>query len=414
MKESKLLSSRAVFLLGINSIIGSGIFLLSGKIYQSAGVWSLLSILLAGLSILVISLSYANMSKIYPENGGAFVYAKENFGRFAGFIVGVLTWLLGVVTISTETSALLTAVKMLFPGLQTTWIGIAIILIFGLVSYFGPSIGALLDNMTSGLKLLIITVFIVSCVWLMKGSHFSLSAVSGAKLPYMGILSAYGTAFYFFTGFSFLPVNAEKMANPKKTLPKMMVAVVLTVIVIYLAVQAITIGVLGKQLPDTAVPAATVFSHVVGNIGIPIIVTAICISILGVIVAVSFNTPTILASLAESHEDVPSAVAKKNRFGTPGLSVLLTAAGAVALFLSGSYAFLAGLTVFMSFVQYLSTGLANIKEKFLWIGIGTIIFSLVLLVSFTGETLIFGFAILAILAVIYLLSARLAKHSSGS
>ncbi|MCL2681799.1 MAG: amino acid permease, partial [Streptococcaceae bacterium] len=66
MKNEKLLSPFAVFLLGINSIIGSGIFLLSGKIYKDSGVWSLLAILLAGLSILVIAYSYANMSSVYP------------------------------------------------------------------------------------------------------------------------------------------------------------------------------------------------------------------------------------------------------------------------------------------------------------------------------------------------------------
>lgn len=71
MKDKKLLSPAAVYLLGINSIIGSGIFLLAGKIYQDAGNWSLLAILFAGLSIFVIAFSYSNMSKIYPENGGA-------------------------------------------------------------------------------------------------------------------------------------------------------------------------------------------------------------------------------------------------------------------------------------------------------------------------------------------------------
>ena len=44
MKENKLLSPAAIFLLGVNSIIGSGIFLLSGKIYEDAGIWSLLEI----------------------------------------------------------------------------------------------------------------------------------------------------------------------------------------------------------------------------------------------------------------------------------------------------------------------------------------------------------------------------------
>lgn len=405
MKENKLLSPAAIFLLGVNSIIGSGIFLLSGKIYEDAGIWSLLAILCAGLSIFVIAFAYANMSKIYSKNGGAFVYAKETFGRFPGFIVGMVTWLLGTVTLATEVSALLTAMKMILPNLNSRLIGIIIILALGIISYFGSSIIAGLDNLTSFVKIVLVLVFIFTCLWLVRGLNFSspnlLTASSANIGSFNGFLSAYGTVFFFFTGFSFLPVNAEKMKNPAKNLPKMMSLVMLTCLAVYLIIQTITIGALGPELTKTLVPAATAFSKIVGSIGIPLFVVGICFSIFGVIVATTFNTPTILASLAQAHEDVPMFVSKNNRFGTPTWAIILTTVCGIALFLSGNYVFLSGLTVFMSFVQYLSTGLANIKKKFLLIGIGSVLFSLVLLTSFTLSVLILGLGILILLVMIY-------------
>ena len=405
MKENKLLSPAAIFLLGVNSIIGSGIFLLSGKIYEDAGIWSLLAILCAGLSIFVIAFAYANMSKIYSKNGGAFVYAKETFGRFPGFIVGMVTWLLGTVTLATEVSALLTAMKMILPNLNSRLIGIIIILALGIISYFGSSIIAGLDNLTSFVKIVLVLVFIFTCLWLVRGLNFSspnLLTASSANLGgFKGFLSAYVTVFFFFTGFSFLPVNAEKMKNPAKNLPKMMSLVMLTCLAVYLIIQTITIGALGPELTKTLVPAATAFSKIVGSIGIPLFVVGICFSIFGVIVATTFNTPTILASLAQAHEDVPMFVSKNNRFGTPTWAIILTTVCGIALFLSGNYVFLSGLTVFMSFVQYLSTGLANIKKKFLLIGIGSVLFSLVLLTSFTLSVLILGLGILILLVMIY-------------
>lgn len=405
MKENKLLSPAAIFLLGVNSIIGSGIFLLSGKIYEDAGIWSLLAILFAGLSIFVIAFAYANMSKIYSKNGGAFVYVKETFGRFPGFIVGMVTWLLGTVTLATEVSALLTALKMILPNLNSRLIGLIIILALGLISYFGSSIIAGLDNLTSFVKIVLVLVFVFTCLWLVRGVNFSTTSLltsSSANLGgFKGFLSAYGTVFFFFTGFSFLPVNAEKMKNPAKNLPKMMSLVMLTCLAVYLIIQAITIGALGPELTKTLVPAATAFSRVVGAIGIPLFVIGICFSIFGVIVATTFNTPTILASLAQAHEDVPTFVAKNNRFGTPSWAIILTTLCAMGLFLSGNYVFLSGLTVFMSFVQYLSTGLANIKKKFLWIGIGSVLFSLVLLTSFTLSVLLLGLGIIILLVIIY-------------
>lgn len=405
MKKPALLSPVAIYLLGINSIIGSGIFLLSGKIYQEAGLMSLGAILLAGLSVSVIAFSYANMSKIYSKNGGAFVYVKETFGRFPGFVVGMVTWILGTVTLATEVSALLTALKMILPHFNGLLFGLGLILLLGLLSYFGSALIAGLDNLTSFVKIALVMIFIFSCIWIVKGSHFSaenlLTASSVKNSGLHGFLSAYGTVFFFFTGFSFLPVNAEKMKNPAKNLPKMLTLVMLTCLSVYLIIQAITIGVLGPSLVNTVVPAATVFSKIVGMIGIPLFVVGICLSILGVIVATTFNTPTILASLAQAHEDVPMFVAKTNRFGTPTWAIILSTLAAMALFLTGNYVFLSGLTVFMSFVQYLSTGLANLKKKFIWVGLGSSLFSLVLLTSFTLSVLVLGSGILLALVLIY-------------
>lgn len=405
MKKPALLSPVAIYLLGINSIIGSGIFLLSGKIYQEAGLMSLGAILLAGLSVSVIAFAYANMSKIYSKNGGAFVYVKETFGRFPGFVVGMVTWILGTVTLATEVSALLTALKMILPHFNGLLFGLGLILLLGLLSYFGSALIAGLDNLTSFVKIALVMIFIFSCVWIVKGSHFSaenlLTASSVKNSGLHGFLSAYGTVFFFFTGFSFLPVNAEKMKNPAKNLPKMLTLVMLTCLSVYLIIQAITIGVLGPSLVNTVVPAATAFSKIVGMIGIPLFVVGICLSILGVIVATTFNTPTILASLAQAHEDVPMFVAKTNRFGTPTWAIILSTLAALALFLTGNYVFLSGLTVFMSFVQYLSTGLANLKKKFIWVGLGSSLFSLVLLTSFTLSVLVLGSGILLALVLIY-------------
>lgn len=405
MKKPALLSPVAIYLLGINSIIGSGIFLLSGKIYQEAGLMSLGAILLAGLSVSVIAFAYANMSKIYSKNGGAFVYVKETFGRFPGFVVGMVTWILGTVTLATEVSALLTALKMILPHFNGLLFGLGLILLLGLLSYFGSALIAGLDNLTSFVKIALVMIFIFSCVWIVKGSHFSaenlLTASSVKNSGLHGFLSAYGTVFFFFTGFSFLPVNAEKMKNPAKNLPKMLTLVMLTCLSVYLIIQAITIGVLGPSLVNTVVPAATAFSKIVGMIGIPLFVVGICLSILGVIVATTFNTPTILASLAQAHEDVPMFVAKTNRFGTPTWAIILSTLAAMALFLTGNYVFLSGLTVFMSFVQYLSTGLANLKKKFIWVGLGSSLFSLVLLTSFTLSVLVLGSGILLALVLIY-------------
>ncbi len=105
-------------------------------------------------------------------------------------------------------------------NLNSRLIGIIIILALGIISYFGSSIIAGLDNLTSVVKIVLVLVFIFTCLWLVRGLNFSspnvLTASSANLGGFKGFLSAYGTVFFFFTGFSFLPVNAEKMKIQQK------------------------------------------------------------------------------------------------------------------------------------------------------------------------------------------------------
>lgn len=68
---NKTLSFASVILLGINGIIGSGIFLLPGTLYQEAGLGSVSAIVLAGLSTTLIALSYAMLASKIDDDGGA-------------------------------------------------------------------------------------------------------------------------------------------------------------------------------------------------------------------------------------------------------------------------------------------------------------------------------------------------------
>lgn len=79
---NKTLSFTSVILLGINGIIGSGIFLLPGTLYQEAGLGSVSAIVLAGLSTTLIALSYAMLASKIDDDGGCVGLFKSRFWRF--------------------------------------------------------------------------------------------------------------------------------------------------------------------------------------------------------------------------------------------------------------------------------------------------------------------------------------------
>nr|WP_282802321.1 APC family permease [Secundilactobacillus kimchicus] len=361
-KTKAALSFNSVLLLGINGIIGSGIFLLPGTLFKAAGWASLATIGLAGLATLVIAMNYAAMASKIDEDGGAWVYANQAFGPHAGFQIGWFSWFLGVITISTETAAFLTTLSGFWPAAQhrSVYVGIALLILGGitLLNFFGPGTMKVIDNLSSTVKVGLILLFIV-------GGGIYLGLHSGHPVTTGGAghhpINAFTTAFYMFTGFSFLPIAAKQMKNAEKTLPRALVVVMIVVTLLYMLTQFLTIMLLGSTVMIEKLPVAAAFMHVLGSAGRGLILAGMLVSTLGVAIAVSFDTPVELASLATEKKLLPREFGRQNRFGAPIIALLSTMGLAILLVLSGSYLFLVNLIVLSSFVQYIATALSLLK-----------------------------------------------------
>ncbi len=77
-------------LLVIGSMIGSGIFIVSADIAKEVGSagWLVVVWLISGFITLTAALSYGELSGMYPKAGGQYVYLREAFGKFYGFLYG--------------------------------------------------------------------------------------------------------------------------------------------------------------------------------------------------------------------------------------------------------------------------------------------------------------------------------------
>ena len=114
--------------LGINGIIGAGIFLLPGKLAAVAGQSSILIFIICGLLCLAIALCFAEMGGIYQETGGAYIYAKNTFGPMIGFMVGWMMWLSAIIGWAAMARGLLLYLRFVSPSLSEGWIGEIIII----------------------------------------------------------------------------------------------------------------------------------------------------------------------------------------------------------------------------------------------------------------------------------------------
>ena len=88
----RVMRTPEVLFIGINGVVGGGIFLLPGQVAGAAGSAAVWAYLAAGLLVILIGLSYAEISAMYDRTGGPLVYVGEAMGKTAGFSVGWMVW----------------------------------------------------------------------------------------------------------------------------------------------------------------------------------------------------------------------------------------------------------------------------------------------------------------------------------
>ncbi|MEM9455226.1 MAG: amino acid permease, partial [Myxococcota bacterium] len=77
---------------GVGAIVGGGIFVLAGVAFASAGPGAILAFALNGVIAFITALSFAEMSTLFPESGGAYTFAKKVLSVRAAFAVGWVLW----------------------------------------------------------------------------------------------------------------------------------------------------------------------------------------------------------------------------------------------------------------------------------------------------------------------------------
>ncbi|MCD7112094.1 APC family permease [Limosilactobacillus agrestis] len=364
----KKLSFMSIYFLGINGVIGSGTFLLPSVIYRYMNLSAVAVLLCTAVTVSLIALCYADLSSRFAGSGAAWLYSYHAFGRFTGYELGIFTWFLGCCTLSAEIVALLTTLKSFLPIFNRPLIyGVAalgLIILFAIINFFGRSLVKLVNNVSAAAKILTLIIFIVVGVFFIHKANFSPVIPQAALKGPMPFIRHFGEAFtpifYLFTGFSFLPIAAKQMNNPEKNIPRVLIAVMVSVTILDALMMTVAVGLSGTKLGGYSTPLANALGTAIGKWGYAFIIFGMLVSIFGVAFSASFNTPSLIASMANEHGMLPKFIGKKNKHDAPWVGILLTSILS-ALFATQSYLFLVSCTVLASFIQYVPSILAVIK-----------------------------------------------------
>lgn len=354
----RTLTLTAVVALGINGVIGQGIFLMPGKAAAAMGPASVLALLTGAALCLLIALCFAEVGSRFQGTGGAYLYAKEAFGDFIGFEVGWMTCCVAVIAWSALSVGFTKVLGHFIPAVSSglpqklTAVG----LMFGLagVNIMGAKQGAAVSTFFSIAKLVPLAGFVLIGALAIDTAYFAPFAPHGVSAPFAETTLL---LLYPFVGFETLVVPAGEMADPKRSVPRALMIVMAIASLIYIAVLLVSIGTL-ESIAGHENPVAAAAEVVMGPIGGTIVAAGIVISVFGINAGAALVSPRRFYALGE-RGDLPAFLARVSpKTGAPVAAILTTTVLASVLAFSGSFEELAKLSVLARFMQYIPTCLA--------------------------------------------------------
>ncbi len=343
-----------VICLGINSVVGAGIFLLPGQLCCLAGSGALWVFPLCGVLCFAIALCFAEMGGMYDKTGGTYLYAKDAFGPFVGFLVGWMIWLSSIIGWASVASGFGFYLEYFLP-VESVWLSkvIIAILVAGLsaINYFGVKLGARTINFFTVGKLLSLFVFVGVGLFFIKKQNF-VPFHDGGNFNAAAIM-----ALYAYSGFEFVGVPAGEMKHPQRDIPRVLFFVLMIVTGLYVVIQIVATGTFpGLALSDK--PLADSARYFMGAAGGVIMGAGALLSIGGINAGIALTGPRSLYALSADgfFPRIFSAIHPTHH--TPYLAIIVNTSLTLLLSLTGSFKYLVAASVMASILQYIPTCLA--------------------------------------------------------
>lgn len=326
----------------INTIIGTGIFILPAGVFGLIGSFSLLAFLVCAVIIGLIVLCFSEVSSRFQLTGGMYLYAKEAFGPEIGFEVGWLYWIVRVATFAANCNAMLTYLGFFFAGVNEGFVRVAIItLVVGsmtLINLLGVRETAVVTNIFAVGKIVPLLIFAAVGVFFIEPANFNFAATPETTAFPAAVLML----LYAYMGFEAAAIPAGETKDPQKSVPFALLTALGFCAVLFLIVQIVAIGTL-PGLAASKTPLADAAGQFMGSFGAGFIAVGALISVLGNLNGGLLSSSRIPFAMAEQNE-LPKVFARTHeKYKTPFVAILVT--GAVVLTLTIFTSFLTAVTI---------------------------------------------------------------------
>ena len=399
-------------LLGLGSMIGTGVFVVFAPAAAAAGSGLLIGLVVAAFVAYANATSSAELAALYPASGGTYVYARERLGAVWGYLAGI-GFVLG--KIASCAAAALAVGAYAAPSAQRP-VAAGTVLFITAVNYFGITKTAALNRVLVTLVLAVLTVVVVGTL---GGGDASLERLtSWFPNGIHGILQAAGLLFFAFAGYARIATLGEEVKDPRRTIPRAIPLALGITLAVYTIVAVSVLLVLGPdRLADATAPlysavSAGRFEGISGIVRVGGVLAA-----LGVFLSLVAGISRTTYAMA-SNGDLPRWFAAVHpRYRVPHRAELAVGAITLAIVSVGG---ITGAVSFSAFTVLLYYAIANASAYTLdrherrrprWLSVAGFIGCLTLAVNLRWQVLVVGVIVFAAAAMAYRMGAH---HRSSS
>ena len=291
----------------LNSIIGTGVFVLPGTIAGQLGWASMYAWMLAAALTGAMIFCFAEVASRFSEAGGAYLYTKAAFGSFAGIQMAWMVYFVRCLTAAVQANLFTTYLAELWPAAATRPAEVAVTTTFiglhALVNMRSVSGGANVSSFFAVVKLVPLTAFgLLGIAWLAMGRAAEPAIAADPTLN--GWLTALLLLMFAYGGFESALIPLGEAKNARRDAPFALITALILVTVVYLAAQLTVLATLTEPAA-TDRPLAASARAMFGGSGAVLITIAALISVYGWLASNMLNVPRLTMAMAE-RGDLPA------------------------------------------------------------------------------------------------------------
>ncbi|KRC64250.1 hypothetical protein ASE12_05395 [Aeromicrobium sp. Root236] len=369
-----------LIVLALGVMIGGGIFSLAGKQAATmAGPAVIVSFLIAAVVCLLAALSYAELSSILPTAGSVYTFAYVAFGELWAWVVGwalVLELVVAAAVVSRVWAAYFDSTLQGFdvtvPAFVsehssvdkgTGWIAAIVVIVLALLVMVGSKLsGRVLATIVAAKLTAVIVVIVVGARHVDSANYTpfvpavkagaddrgtvlqSLLGGSGDAFGVTGIFTAAGIIVFAFIGFDLIATAAEDARNPRRSVPRAMLASIGIVTALYVAMAAVLVGVRPYGELNTGAPVSDALRSVGSGWSANVINVGAMFGLTTVVLVVLIAQSRVLFAMGRDGL-LPRSLARVGVGSSPSRAAAVAGIAAAALALAPAAAKLADLLV---------------------------------------------------------------------